>query len=288
MESATLEAWPNRWSLTRPFLFLLDIPMPLAIAPVTTPSALPSSTEKPMGWSMLEPLRFTLTGDGWVRDGAPPWMHADVAWVMAHDVVHHRPSDVGRYADEVASVGAQWFIDHPVPDADTVASMASTMHSVMLMGYEAWGDRGLRLVPPPDTVRAVAGTAVNTVEVPNDALVQAMRVAAQRAWVETREYWSPHGFERSMLTWLDGPEHVEQWVAHLLDGWSDVQRRWGSRANARRAFGTIHNALEHERRLGAHVMLTLRPDGSLGLDGVQVSDPPTQALTTVRRAPSRP
>lgn len=125
-------------------------------------------------------------------------------------------------------------------------------------------------------------------EVAGDALVRAMRTAFERAWAETRDHWTPHGFERDLLAWLDGPDHAQRWVAHLLDGWTDAQRRWGSRANARRAFATVYDALENERRLGAQVTLTVLADGTLGPEGIRTVVPEAPGTAMRRRSGPRP
>lgn len=40
-----------------------------------------------------------------------PWQDGASAFLVAHDIYHHRPSDCGTFAQEVATFGAEWYVN---------------------------------------------------------------------------------------------------------------------------------------------------------------------------------
>lgn len=113
-------------------------------------------TQSPCTWTfdwLTQPAGLLLREEtGWVLRGRPNTSPADDGWLVAH-VFHHRPDDTGSYSDEVATFGAETWMDEPFKGPDDLQrSLANSWLSVCLMTLEQGtrGAEGLRVKTPID------------------------------------------------------------------------------------------------------------------------------------------
>jgi hypothetical protein len=70
--------------------------------------------------------RYRRTNESRLGDWLPvdsTWKTAASAGLVAHDIYHHFPSDTGSYAQEVAALGAEWYVDlQPLDEAQNSVS----------------------------------------------------------------------------------------------------------------------------------------------------------------------
>lgn len=187
-------------------------------------------TQSPCTWTfdwLTQPAGLLLREEtGWVLRGRPNTSPADDGWLVAHDVFHHRPDDTGSYSDEVATFGAETWLDEPFKDPDDLQrSLTNSWLSVCLMTLEQGtrGAEGLRVktrIDPTALGHPQAGMWRGC-----------MKMALREAQEVLGEYGDPE-------TWaaLSSDEHCDRLLSLVAGGYRQAAERWPDRAQAREWF----------------------------------------------------
>lgn len=190
-------------------------------------------------------------------DRLGPWQPVDSSWrtaasagLVTHDIYHHLPGDTGTFAQEIATIGAEWFIDvQPLPDhAD--------------QGFLR-GERALR--------RAIADSVLNALDAPGAQAYGALELPAPWIFPGTAleralfESLSDHALQAipPSLRPADVPEaeFKLRLVAQMAQGAAQARERFPDQARVRAASRhlarTIADLDESEVPLDHEITLTL-------------------------------
>lgn len=195
--------------------------------------------------------RYRRTDQDRLGEWAPvgsSWKSAASSGLVAHDIYHHLPTDVGTFAQEVASLGAEWYIDiRPLG-----ATATGSIDSWPLSGFE----------------RNVVDTALNALDsrekAPFDlplheaATLSALeldffRLMARKVHKLLVESADPRASER--------PDFENRFVQNLLWGYAQAQSRFPDQERVREASldlaFELANLDQSEVPYGHEVVITL-------------------------------
>lgn len=173
------------------------------------------------------------------------WRTACSSWIVAHDLYHHRPADTGSLAEELASLGAEYYICHEGSGISEIESGG--------------------VLPPPGhnaltrNAAGIIGLAIESGNVGFDELAlkpsgaaltdctraeSVFRAAAESAIAEMHylcpDINSPEWY--AVKTAFSQPEVVASWIRL---GYSTTKSRFPDQQRVRRAFETTCEAVRN-------------------------------------------
>ena len=179
-------------------------------------------TTGPYGW-------LGRTESGWVLQGRPNTT-PDTGWVVAHDVFHHLPGDVGTYIEEVVTFGAESWLESPATAPEKLQEILTDSWVGVILLVLKNGTRGARgLMLPPQAPPA------------SHPLAERWAAAYRNALIEVR---STHADLASTEDWqiLASLEMVDRAVACVARGLDAARCRWPDPARARAQFEQVQKA----------------------------------------------
>lgn len=216
--------------------------------------------------SEVHELRFRNTGKGdecWLPlEGN--WRTAACNWLVAHDLYHHEPNDKGSLAEELASLGAEYYVCHedravsfipeegepelPPPGLNALARSAAGIIGISMesehLGAEDFALEPSGIAPLDDKVAEYVFRAAA-----ESAAAELNHLAADNDLPE----WAPvrEAFEQ--------PEVVASWIRL---GYVNAQRRFPEQLRVRQAFEAASKAVwEIGFKTGHGAVLTARRQG---------------------------
>lgn len=195
-------------------------------------------------------LRYRMSGSGaacWEpQDGT--WRTHACAWLVAHDIYHHEPGDKGTLAEELATLGAEYYFEHEDPDYRPLEVEELPPPGFNSLTRSAAGVLGLALenenLTEKDFLLGHSGTTAL-----DNAIAEAIfRAAAESAREEVAylcgDSASPEWAE--VLQEYNQLENVASWIRL---GYLNAKARFSDQARARQAF---HSACDALRAIRAH------------------------------------
>lgn len=186
------------------------------------------------------------------QDRLGPWVPVDSSWkttasagLVAHDIYHHLPGDTGTFADEVAALGAEWYIDvqrtsRPV-SAWPVSGFERNAQDTLFNAADSTGPKPLEL--PERTAPSLSG--------PEMEFFQGLAGRLSAKLLNIDKGWEADlaGFE-------------QRFVENLLWGYALAKERFPDQKEVRRASQALIAELsaldESQVPLGHEVCITLQ------------------------------
>ena len=189
------------------------------------------------------------------QDRLGSWACVDASWkspaspgLVAHDMYHHLPTDVGTFAQEVLALGAEWYIDiqslEPVNELPlslrALERFQRNVSDTVLNALDARERRPFHL--PPTQVQALSASEMNFFQ---DLAARAAGVLASSQ--------DPRA--------LDHVAFELRFVEHLLAGYHLAKARFADQAVVRKAslalVRTLQDLDESEVPIGHEIVITL-------------------------------
>lgn len=186
------------------------------------------------------------------QDRLGPWVPVDSSWkstashaLVAHDIYHHLPADTGTFADEVAALGAEWYVDVQRPSqpfrAWPVSGFERNAQDSLLNAAESPGTKPLEL--PQRTAPSLSDSEMEFFK------GLASRLSAHLQGIDSRWEADLVGFE-------------QRFVENLLWGYALAKARFPDQKEVRRASQALVAELaalrESDVPLGHEVCITLQ------------------------------
>lgn len=216
---------------------------------------------------MTPPLDYmraaTSAGEPWcpIGDG---WRSPCNSWLVAHDQFHHLPGDVGSLCEELATLGAEYYVCHeplaPSPwpgDADALPppglnSLVRSAAGIVGMAFESEHSGAEEFVIRQTSGPRVPGTTWNIFTCAGTSAAGQLRELVEGTddpeWLRALESF-------------EAPNVAASWIAA---GYSNAQARFSSQADVRAKWEqavTQLRDLEKSTPHGAILTTTLRESG---------------------------
>ena len=207
-------------------------------------------------------------GDVWNPIGAA-WRTRASSWVVAHDLYHHLPGDTGTFAEEIATMGAEYYVNHE----------GSTLTEIDPPGQNALIGVAASIV---GLVFDLSRDAKRTFELPNlcterlSADIESVfAIAARSAFDQMRDMAND---EPGWETVLETYERLEPFVEWMRRGYRDAQHRYPDQMKVRQSMERLYRevrALEAETDEGPFgTEMKVSRQGTEAMLEVVFPDPP--------------
>lgn len=186
------------------------------------------------------------------QDRLGPWVPVDSTWrttasaaLVAHDIYHHLPSDTGTFADEVAALGAEWYVDVQRPS----------------QAFPAWPVSGFERNAQDSLLNAADSLGPNPLELPQRT-AQSLSEPEMEFFRGLASRLSAHllGIDSNWEAELAGFE--QRFVENLLWGYDLAKERFPDQKEVRRAsqmlVAELSGLSESDVPLGHEVCITLQ------------------------------
>lgn len=184
-----------------------------------------------------ENLEFRVVGTG-------RWADYGDSWLIAHDILHHEPTDSGTFWDEVRSFGTQIWIEQP--SVDELRDYAYTLAAVMQDCYAK--KRTAKFFHVPSVAPEQAVTSISCGDFPVDRAEFIRQLVA----IAIADFLAPSAYtekDHRKFKFMDCADYTVFMVSSIELGYLRASARFSSPYSAKALFNKLVLALKEAGRI---------------------------------------